>query len=517
MNPQQNFVPKGDRIPWLAINLLTISTLISFLTSTIVMIITPKLMTILGVGTYRIAWVSSIYLIASGLITPVSGYLGDRVGMKKLFLYSLAVFIFGSLLCGLSTSLTTLLAARFIQALGGGLLMPISNAIILRIVPPPRLGTAMGVRGISVSAGPSIGPLLGAFLTNRLGWQSVFLINVPIGIIMLILVFFLVPEVEGYSEPSMDYWGLAFSSVMLFSILLAVSDGQKLGWTSLPIVTLFTIGVFFAIIFALWELRVENPLLDLRLFKNLYFAVSMFVAVFTTIGMYAAVYFTPLFAEDLLHYPLMKTGWLLFPAGLAMGVMALVAGNLFDRVGALPLGLIGLLAAGAMTIKLSEINTNVSFQGLMWILVLRSLGIGLALFPLSIGALYTVPRRLAGRASAINSIVRMVPASMGLAYFTYILNRQQAVHYAHMAGRINLLSAASQFTFAKLAPLGKMTIPVLSLLVQAQALARSIDDVFFISGLFLLIVIPLTLLLSKKRMQNARSVEEARLAAHSAR
>jgi len=487
------------------------------------MIITPKLMLILGVGTYRIAWIANIYMIASGLIVPVSGYLGDRLGMKKLFIWALIVYTFGSFLCAIANNLDILLVARCVQALGGGLLFPVSNAIILRIVPPKRLGSAMGVRGIAVSVAPAIGPLLGAYLTDRLGWHSVFMINVPIGLIMIPLVYYMLPDIGGYEEPSMDWIGLFFSSIMLFSCLLAISEGQKAGWASLYIVTLFTISFFFTVLFIIWELRTKNPMLDLRLLKNVFFSTSMFVAVVATIGMYAAIYFIPFFAENLLHFTLIKTGMMLLPAGIVMGIATIVGGFLFDRIGALPLCLTGIAVAAIITIKTSYITTNVSFSALTWLLVERAMGLGLALFPLSIAALYTVPRRLAGRAAAINSIMRMVPAAMGLAYFTYILNKQEIVHYDHMAWHLNTYSAASQLTRQRimgLAGLGRVAAPQLRqvfvmleyLEIQAQSMARSIDDVLFVSAIFLLAALPFTLYLSKRNMEKARAKEESRLA-----
>jgi len=510
-NPQKE---GPDGVPWLTVILLTLATLLAFVTTTIVMIITPRLMEVLGVGTYRIAWVSSIYLIASGLIVPVSGYLGDRLHMKRLFLISLGVFIFGSLLCGLANNIDTLLAARVVQALGGGLLMPVSNAIVVRIVPPRRLGSAMAVRGISVSAGPSIGPVLGAYLTDRLGWHSVFWLNIPTGIIILLLIYFLVPEVEAFKESRFDYIGLFLSSVMLFSVLLALSEGQKAGWTSLYIVTLFTIFFFFTLLFVIWELNTTDPMLDLRLFKNVFFSTSMLTAVIGTIGMYSGTYFIPLFAEESMHLTLIRTGLLLFPSGIAMGAMAFLAGNLFDRVGTLPLAVTGLVIATVMSFKMAYIVPSVSFTGLLWLLALRSVGLGLALFPLTTGALYTVPRRLAGRATAINSVARMVPASMGLAYFTFVLNRQEAVHYNHIAATVNVFSPASRLTELQMAhgTAGlKQGFALLLNQVFAQAEARSLEDVFFLGGVFLALAIPVSLLLGKGRMERARIREEARL------
>ncbi|MDA8337630.1 MAG: DHA2 family efflux MFS transporter permease subunit [Peptococcaceae bacterium] len=506
----------SDDIPWLTVVLLTLATLLAFVTTTIVMIITPRLMLALGVGTYRIAWVSSAYLIASGLIVPVSGYLGERLHMKRLFLIALGVFVFGSLLSGLANDITTLLVARVVQALGGGLLMPVSNAIILRIVPPRRLGAAMAVRGISVSAGPSVGPVLGAYLTDRLGWHAVFLMNVPLGILILILIYFLIPEVESFHEPHFDYVGLILSCIMLFSVLLAISEGQQAGWTSLYIVVLFTLSFFFGLLFVIWELNTEYPLLDLRLFKNIFFTASMVTAVIATIGMYSGTYFTPLFTEESMHLTLIRTGLLLAPAGVAMGIIAFVAGNLFDRVGTLPLAVAGLTLASAMSFEMAYLSPATSFESLMWLLVWRSLGIGLALFPLTTGALYTVPRRLAGRASAINSVARMVPASMGLAYFTFVLNRQEAVHFNNIATGINVFSPASRLTVAELShATGSRVNQALAVLwgeVQSQALARSLDDVFFLGAAFLLLAIPFSLLLGKGRMERARVREEARMA-----
>lgn len=512
----------SDAIPWAYVILLTLGAFSAFLTTTIVMVITPKLMLSLGVGTYRVAWITNIYMITSGIVVPVSGYLGDRVGMKKLFILALAVYTLGSFFCGISNNLSELLIARCIQAMGGGFLMPVTSAIIMRIVPPRRLGTAMGVRGLAVGVAPAVGPLLGAYLTDKLGWHAIFLINVPMGIIMIPLIFFVLPEVEGYKEPGMDWSGMLLSSVTIFTALLAVSEGQKVGWTSEYIVVLFTVSFFFMLLFTIWELTSERPMLDLRLLKNPVFSISISVAVMATVGMYAIIYFVPLFAETVLHYTLIETGLVLLPAGLVMGAMTMLGGILFDRVGAMPLCLGGLTFAAILTLKIAFINPDTSYSTLAWLLVLRSVGLGIALFPLAIAALYTVPRRLAGRATAINSVARMVPSAIGLAFFTFILNKEEVVHYTKMAANINDFSTASRFTMAKMVPLATIDhymgmglqhafVLLEYLQVQTQATSRSIDDVIFISSFFLFVTIPFTLILTRGNMEQAKLKEEQRL------
>jgi EmrB/QacA subfamily drug resistance transporter len=466
----------------------------AILDSSIVNVAIPTIMNIFNTDISTVEWVVTIYMLALGVVVPLSGWLGDRLGFKRLYILSLLVFTFGSLLCSLSWNIDSLIAARVIQALGGGMIMPTTMSMVVRIVPPEMLGSGMGIFGIALLVAPAIGPTLGGYLVEYVNWRWIFTINLPIGILGALLSYFFIPDFPPSGAGRLDTGGVLTSATGLFCLLLALSKGNDWGWTSESIVLLLYTSVVMLGLFVYLELTRENPLLDLRVFRYPTFALANFMVVVTTIGLYAGVFYLPLFLQTARGLGAMETGLLMMPGALVSGVMMPVVGFLYDRVGPKALSVSGLLFLSLMTYLLHHLNLNTPTTTIVTWMVLRGLGMSFANMPAQTAALAVIPTELVGRASAITNIISRVSGSFGIAVLTSIMNRRGVMHATHMASNVTATNPlVAQFLQQVGLHLGidpaQARAPGLLYLqrvVSLEAFVRSIDDIFIIAACFTL-------------------------------
>lgn len=513
----------NDRpFPWAVLLVLVLGAFMAILDGSIVNVALPRLMSIFGVTPDEIQWVVTAYMLTSGVVVPVTGYLGDKYGYKKVYIYSLVAFTLGSALCGAAWNNNSLIAFRVIQALGGGMLIPLSMSIIYRIVPRQKVGMAMGVWGIAATMAPAIGPTLGGYLVDYYSWHLIFTINIPVGFLAVVLSYIFIEETPLAHGLKFDYAGSILSSAGLFCLLLALSEGQQEGWTSQFIVTLLAAAFFLLVLFCLWELHVPHPMLDIRLLSNGVFAASIVATSLMTITMFAAIFLIPLYCQSLQGLTPMQTGLLMMPMALVMGFMMPISGKLFDKIGALPLGLAGLTIAVFFTYLLSFITLETSFRQLQILLVLRSVGLGHCMMPISTAGMNTIPPMLVGRASAINNLFRQIFASFGIAFMTYIMLQRQTYHAAWLGDGVSLgspvavdtLRGISQAASSLAGPGSGDAIAhgYIMGLVQKQAFVSGINDALLISALMGILTIPFIFPLARKRVEEARLREKARYA-----
>jgi len=488
--------------PWRQLLVLVIGSFMAILDGSIVNVAVPRLMAIFGVSTDKIQWVLTAYLLTSGVVIPVSGYLGDVFGYRRMYILSLGSFTLGSLLCALAWSNSSLIAARVIQAVGGGMLIPVSMGMIFRIVPRDKTGLAMGVWGISAMMAPTIGPTLGGYLVDYLSWHMIFLINIPVGFLGMFLAAAFLQETQ-LIKSRFDLVGCLFVSSGCFALLLALSEGQDKGWASQYIVTLFVLSFFLLLMFVLWELGEEQPMLDVRLLANSVFAASLFITAIITIGLFGGLFLVPVFLQNLLGYTAVQTGLLMMPAALTSGLLMPVSGRLYDRVGARPLALAGLLIVGCATWELRKLNLDTSYHWLQMMLVIRSAGMGLAMMPIGTAGMDALPLHLSGRGSSYNNLVRQVSASLGIAFLTYVMTNSQIFHFERLRESFSLNSPVASLALAQvelaLGLPGDAALALISVAARRQAMASAIGDTFVVSTAMVVLALPLVFFLGGKK------------------
>jgi len=432
--------PKGDHIPWSLIVVIIIGTFMAVLNGSIVNVALPRIMVLFNTTADNIQWVLTCYTMALGCVMPVAGYLSDRFGYKRTYFLALALFTAGSALCGLAWNLNSLIAARIIQAVGGGIMQPLGMAYAMRVVPRQRMGVVMGVWGIAAMAAPAIGPTLGGYLVEYVNWRLIFYIMVPVGIFNLWLARRLMQETPLIKGKNFDIWGVISSTIGLFCLLLAISQGNKYGWGSPYIVSLFSLALIALSFFIYNELTHPEPLLELRLFKNYLYTISTFVGIALNIGMFGAMFLLPLLLQSVLGQTAMKTGLILLPAALSTAVMMPISGRIYDKYGGRVIVPVGLAIVTLTTYAMCTFSDLTPYSVMIFWLVLRGMGMGLSMMTVTTLGMITIPLHLVSRASALRNVILQVAASLGIAMFTLVMQNRQIFHYDNLMNSVNLSS-----------------------------------------------------------------------------
>lgn len=491
---------------WLALGVVVIGTFMAILDTSIVNIAIPKMMAVFGATTDQIQWVLTGYMMTMGVVIPVTGFLGDTFGTKKTYMWALAIFTLGSTFCGFAWSNSSMVAARVVQALGGGMIMPVSMAIIYQVIPMNQRGLALGLWGIAAMAAPAIGPTLSGYIVEHLDWRLIFTINIPVGVVGVILASILLREMPRKPYKGFDYAGFVTSSIGLGTLLLALSKGHTEGWSSFYIVTLFLISAGSLILFILLEMTAEDPMLDLRLLKNGTFTVSVVISCLLNIGLFGGVFLMPLFLENIRGYTAMQTGMLMFPGAIATGITMPISGRLFDKYGAKPLVLTGLAILVWTTYRLHLMNLDTSAESIRTIFFIRGVGMGFAMMPSTTAGMNTIPLNKVGRASALSNVIRQVAGSLGIAVLTTILQQRQTLHGVRLAEKVSdfnpttfealkLLQGLFVSSGQSISEAKQAATMLLSALVQRTAAVFAIEDTFLVTTFICLSAVPLVFFL----------------------
>ena len=482
---------------WMAPVLVSlIGAFMSMLDSSIVNVAIPRIMVVFNVSASSVQWVSTVYLLTLGAVVPLSGWLGDKLGFKRLYVLSLGVFLVGSLLCTLAQDLTSLIVARSIQALGGGMIMPTMMSMVTRIVPREKMGSGMGVFGIAVLAAPAIGPTLGGYLVEYVNWRWIFTINLPVGVIGILLALLVLPEFRAEDPGKLDVGGAITAAAGLFCLLLALSKGSEWGWGAEPTVLLFTASFFSVALFVYLELTTDRPLLDLRLFAYPAFTMANLVIVVTMVGTYACLFFLPMFFQSVRGIGAMETGLIMMPGAVLTAVMMLVCGKLYDRTGPRPLVIIGILLLAGITYLFHNLSLATTTSTAMLWATLNGMEMAFVSMPTQAAGLLDMPPESVGRASALRNIISRVSGSFGIAALTSMLGTRQAVHGAQLAWAVTPQRAAAAAALMQTGTVagaaargGRVGLALLRGLVARSAFMSSIDDIFLVVSGFVLIAL----------------------------
>lgn len=512
---------KGDAIyKWLALFVVIIGTFMAVLDSSIVNIALPKMMAVFGASLDEAKWIITAYSLTLGAIIPLTGFLGDTFGTKKLYIYALAMFTLGSLLCGFAWNNISMVIFRIIQALGGGMIMPIGMSIIYQIFPQEERGTALGVWGIAAMAAPTIGPTLGGYIIQYLDWRLIFNINVPIGIVGVILALILLKESPCKPLKGFDYIGFLSSTIGLVSILYVLGEGSTIDWGDIKNPILITIGVASLILFVVNELMHPEPLLDLRIFGIVEFSLSQIISCFMTLALMGGMYILPMFFQSIRGFTAMQTGLILLPGAAVTGIMMPISGKLFDKFGAKAVVLPGLIILAIGSFQLARnFNLDTSEGAFVWINVIRSIGIGLAMMPISTMGMNAVPIQLIGRASALSNTIKQVMGAVSVTIVSMVMQNNLNINYARLSEQVNMFSQPANdlvnglkgvYLQNGLTPSEAQGTALSSIagLVQRQAYIDAMGTAAAVMALSIILAIILALFLKDKKKKAKESHKE---------
>jgi EmrB/QacA subfamily drug resistance transporter len=472
----------------------------SVLDTSIVNVAIPKMQNVFGVTADDIEWIATSYTLVLGVVVPASSWLANRVGMKRLYIIALLAFAAGSALCGIAWDLNSMIAFRVLQAIPGGVLPVVSLSMLYQIVPKERIGSAMGIYGLGVVVAPAVGPTLGGYLVEYVDWRLIFFINVPVGILGAIAAVLLLPAFTGQPAGRFDILGFLTIATGLSSLLLALSEGQSWGWSDYRTVILIILGLVCLALFVVIENSVDNPLLDVRVFRVWQYTNSLLLIAVLSIGLFSVLFYIPVYLQSARGLQAFEAGLLLMPQALVMLVLMPIAGQIYDRIGARVPAVIGL---SVMTVAgyLMQDLTAVTSQGeIIGLLCLRAFGTGLCMMPIMTGGISAVPPAIVSSASAFNNVAQRVSSALGLAALTAFMTIQQAQLGADRSGLLDpaMLPSLGQGQTGQL--LGTYAIYQQT---NTQVYVSSLDDVMLITTVMTAFAVVLACFLRHGRSESA--------------
>jgi EmrB/QacA subfamily drug resistance transporter len=406
----------------------------SVLDVSIVNVAIPAMQKTYGASTSDIEWVATAYNLCLGVVVPASAWLGEKFGLRRLYIVSILGFAVFSGLCGTADSLGFMIFYRILQAVPGGLLPVTCLAVLTRIVPPKQLGAAMGLYGLGMVVAPGIGPALGGYLVQHLDWRLIFFINVPVGLLGAVAAKMVLPQLPGRRSITFDLPGFACAAAGLFAILLAVSEGHEWGWTSYPVLILVAVAVNLIVLFVVIERHVPEPLLDVRVFLRWSFTNSILLVSLLSTGFFATVYYVPLFLQNGQNVTPMNTGLTVLPQAVAMMLIMPIAGRIYDRFGARWPAVAGVLLAGIGLGMMSGFNPDMARGQIVLWTVVQASGLAIAFMPIMTAGLAGLPPHLVDSGNAYINLAQRFAGALGIALFTALTTAWQAQDMADRSG-----------------------------------------------------------------------------------
>jgi MFS transporter, DHA2 family, multidrug resistance protein len=503
---------------WIIAGTVMIGNIMAVLDSSIVNVSLADMAGNMGATIEEITWVVTSYILANVLVMPIIGMLSARFGRKKLYMTAIAVFTIASMLCGLAHSLGTMICFRVLQGLAGGVLVTVPQAILRESFPPDEQGLAMGVYGMGVVLAPAIGPTLGGWITDQYSWPWIFFINVPVGIINLLMVQRVIedPVYLQRTKAAIDFTGLGLMIAGLGAFQLMLEEGERNSWFESPYITRLAMIAAVGIVLFVWrELTAERPAVNIRILANVRFTAATFLGGVMGMGLNGVLFILPLFLQNLLGYTAMQSGLMLMPRSLAMLVMMPIAGRLYNRLGPrlLVAGGLGFLVFGFW--RLAQLTTDVGYWDLAWPQIWQGVGFSFLFAALSTAALAPVPKAEITAATGVYNVVRQVMGSIGIALAATLLTHGEATYHAVLAvdasGPVAQQWIAS--TVAGLQRLGataadaqQRALALLESLVSRQATVLAYNHIFELVAMMFAIVLPLLFLLPRSGKTSTETV-----------
>jgi DHA2 family multidrug resistance protein len=412
---------------WIPLVVTTIGAFMSFLDTNIVNIALPTILRDFNASLSSGQLVVGCYVMALGVVIPLSGYLGERIGMKKLYMITLGAFVAGSALCGLAWNIESLIFFRILQGLGGGFEQPLGMAIVFTMITPLERPKFLALLGLPTLVAPILGPTLGGYIVEYASWRWVFFINVPVGLIDIVLAYFLLKETEVQPQLKLDKRGFLLSSIAFPTLLFGLSNGAETEWSSVVPFVLIAVGLLALGAFIAVENSHEDPMLRLTLFNDRNFRLAAFVQWIGIFSLFGLNFILPLFLQSVRGMDAAETGRVLIPMGIVAFITMNVAGKLYYRTGPRPLIISGLLCLALTTAAWSQVHADTSALLIMIVVAGRGLGLGLFSQIVQVVAYNTVPD---GQLSRATSLVN-VGQRMNSAFSTAILTTVLVVALAH--------------------------------------------------------------------------------------
>jgi EmrB/QacA subfamily drug resistance transporter len=474
---------REDRRKWWTLAAVAFALFMIMLDNTVVNVALPAIQKDLGIGISELEWIVTGYALSFAVLMLTGGKLADMFGRRLIFLSGLAIFTFSSLLCGLAGTAELLIGARVLQGVGAALMLPATLSIISATFPPRERGTALGIwAGVSAMA-LAIGPLVGGLITEHIGWNWIFYINVPVGLVGLVAGRLIIPESKDTShEQRLDLPGLVSSGIALFALVFALIEANSHGWTSPLILGLFAVAVIAGAAFVLLELHQRLPMFDMTLFHNPTFAGANVDALLVSLAMFGVFFFISLFMQNVLGYSAVKAGAAFLPMTLLIIVVAPIAGKMSDRLGSRWLMTGGMTLVGCALLVFAQLQPDSSYLALLPGMLFGGVGMASTMTPMTAAALHAVPVDKAGVGSGMLNTFRQVGGALGIAIMGAILASGSNTALANGASRLDAFMSGLHHALYVAAVIAFAGAMVALLTIRSHAEERPPGDVGDVAG-----------------------------------
>ena len=405
-------------IPLLAV--LLSGAFITILNQTLLATALPHIMKDFNINQSTVQWLQSIFMLVNGIMIPITAFLIGKFTTRKLFLTAMGTFATGTLIAAFSPNFSFLMVGRVLQGAGAGIMMPLLQTIMFLIFPISQRGKAMGMFGLVIAFAPAIGPSLSGYLVDNFPWRSVFYVVIPIAVVIIIAAYFLLKNITEQTNPRMDYMSIVLSTLGFGGILYGFSVAGNLGWLSPNVIISLTVGAVTLFLFITRQLKLEEPILEFRVFKYGVFSLATGLGMIVFASMIATTIILPLFMQNLLGFNALHSGLMLLPGALVMGVMNPVTGTLFDKYGAKWLLRTGFAILTVTTFLFANLSQDTTFTYLAVLNAIRMVGIAMVMMPSTTLGLNQLPNHLISHGTAMNNTFRQISGAVGTAVLVTI-------------------------------------------------------------------------------------------------
>ncbi len=502
--------------PWLSAAAVMLATVLEVLDTSVANVAVPNIAGNLSASTDEATWVLTSYLVSNAIVLPMTGWLSGFFGRKRFLIACIAFFTLASAACGAATTLGFLIFARVAQGAAGGALQPLSQAILLESFPPAKRGVAMAIFGVGVVVAPIVGPVLGGWITDNYSWRWIFFINVPMGALAILMSQAFVedpPYLRHTHEKrggKIDYIGFGVLALWLGTLQIILDRGQQDDWFNARWLCWAALVSLVAMIFLIvWELRVEHPLVDIRVFCNRNFAMGTMLMAVVGIVLYSTTALLPLLLQGLMGYPALNSGIAMSPRGMGAICSLFLVGALISRIDARLLMGFGFLVLAYSVSGFGNINLEIAISNVTWINVLTGFAMGFIFVPLTTTTMAGLPNEQMGNATGVYNLMRNIGGSVGIAMATTLVARGTQTHQALIIGHLSPYRPEFQQYFQSLSGmLGQYSDPVsaqrqayalLYGMVQQQANLLAYVDTFRLLAFLCLLCVPIVFLLRKAK------------------
>ncbi|MGA2384284.1 MAG: DHA2 family efflux MFS transporter permease subunit [Gemmatimonadales bacterium] len=498
---------------WVIAGTVLTGTFMAVLDASVVNVALPHMSGTLGATLEEITWVATGYLLANVLIMPVIALISARFGRKRFYMVSVFAFTLASMACGAARNLPAMVAFRAVQGLGGGAMITVAQAILRETFPVEEQGLAMGIYGVGIVVAPALGPTLGGWLTDQYSWPWIFYVNVPIGVINLLLVqrYIFDPPYFVRHKDRVDWSGLGLMAVGLGALQLMLEKGQEKEWFSSSLICWLAAFAVVGLVAFVWrELTTERPAVELKILRNVPFASGTALGGVLGMGMFGTLFLLPMFLQNLLGFPAMTSGVAMLPRSIASAVVGPIGGRFYNKVGPRVLVAVGLALNAYGFWQFSHLTTQVGVWDLLWPQVWQGAGMGLLFVAIATAALATIPKPRMTAATGLYNVVRQVSASIGIAIAANQVDAGTHRFHDQLAEGVTMYSEGARTMLQRMT--GAMIqaggdsvtavqrgLAIMNGRVTRQAVVLAYNHLFQLAAMLFVVSLPLTLMLKGQR------------------